>query len=351
MRASRKTLIKEKYRLWWEYLARSRNYQDFVKGFETLHSYNMSLLFDDQRILKTIIMTIQAHANRKEKVSRNLRFFWTYTIVGNISETSFEKWWEQMGSKLSAIKEADVAEYSKSRYGFAKDIAEAFLTLAEQKCDHDPSYIDTGKKYQRIKVIKPALLDQNSLLSSELSFETDIKTNTDTLNNHKIGMRPRNFSHLDWYIQPNQILFESESEKIEAILSFLKHFYKSMESNCVLWVDLASPKTNSELAEEVKAIIKKKRKSISENVQMLMGSRPFLTGNFYRDQLERYLVVYDNHKEGKTWREIAAKVCPKTKFSAELRRQLRDELKKAEILIKNAEICSFPGSYQINRKS
>jgi hypothetical protein len=154
------------------------------------------------------------------------------------------------------------------------------------------------------------------------------------------------------HVETNENFLNSREASVEDFKTQLKRYF---EINPMPTIYLANPYYNIERTlSAVKQLITEMRSDLDKKGIVAEQFSAFESdqfegpmGNVRMDELERYLKTYDLKMDGKTNKEIAKIVYPN--YDAEdkdtIRAVMRDR-KKAEKVITNVERGFFPGSYQ-----
>jgi hypothetical protein len=130
---------------------------------------------------------------------------------------------------------------------------------------------------------------------------------------------------------------------------FRKQLGQSMPPRLYLEIDLTAPETGP-LLKEINEFILKEKKSVRVRAWQLLGDRTtWPTSPLVFVELKRYLMVYDLNRKGLKIQEIVRKVgtgSQRKNYSDEnVQTVFREDLAKAERIIKNVEQGLFPGYY------
>ncbi|MHC4268120.1 MAG: hypothetical protein ACYSTS_06605 [Planctomycetota bacterium] len=136
-----------------------------------------------------------------------------------------------------------------------------------------------------------------------------------------------------------------------------KFIFQKKGFNIVLYlkIDLTSPLTTIELIKEIGEIVKMQRKTsyIHElrSINFETFSSTKIKENYIRkEELWRYLDIYDYKKQGLTMSDIIEKMGKDSK-DTNIRSIFHQDLTRAKKIIKNVESFKFPGDYQPKDKN
>jgi hypothetical protein len=129
---------------------------------------------------------------------------------------------------------------------------------------------------------------------------------------------------------------------------FYKNFYRN---NYYLQIDLLTPSKNEDIIKQFGKIVKERRRNsfirgMRSNVNLEPFSNAEVKENYLRrEELWRYLKIYDYKKQGLSMRDIVEKE-GKDSTSSDIRSTFYQDLKRANKIIRNVELGIFPGDYQ-----
>jgi hypothetical protein len=280
--------LKEKYRLWWEYLRRDDELKEWFEWLEEYHSKRKATEIVARTPDKAWEECGDKHLNNfwrkipKKFKTRDkfLGITFKYEIddhFGNIFEEDFDEWWRDAPANLES-KYPSVEDYIKSKAvagvtHFENDF-EAAMAELKDKTKQKLSAKAFGVKFKRelLKIIK---------FNSRLSFP--------------------------------------------------------------VMVHLFMDRSNEELTKDFLDVVENKRKEIGLGKRSPFYKQHFyLMEPFYFKDLKRYLRVYDLRKEGRTYPQIQTIIVKEFGSRSSYYRTLPEDFKIAQQIIKNASLGLFP---------